>query len=150
MQIRHGLDVRSGFEPRRGGAVSQGVDPDTFLPRAQRGTSDRWGPRANDHRHCTRAIRVWQGLLCCCSGIRSRARANANHYADISRFVGHLFARNKTVSRRPKNSGSRCHEAVTTHALHRRMCADTCERNTLVNQENQTPTHAHEHEAADS
>ena len=36
----------------------------------------------------------------------------------------------------PENSGSRCHKAVTTHALHRRMCADTHKRNALVKQGN--------------
>src|SRR6478752_4822052 len=99
-------------------------------------------------------MRVWQG---CCAAVAASAPGLAQTPTTMRRSLGSsgtcshaISARNKTVSRRPKNNGSRCHEAVTTHALHRRMCADTCERNTLVNPENQTPTDAHEHEAADS
>jgi hypothetical protein len=44
------------------------------------------------------------GLLCCCSGVRSRARAIATLYAETSRFVGQLFARNARVSRRPRTA----------------------------------------------
>ena len=43
----------------------------------------------------------------------------------------------------------RCHNGVTTHALHRRMYGSTRERKSLLDRENQTPTDPHEHDAAD-